>query len=83
MSHYLLLCKSLTYAQRAFRILERRGITAVIVRAPMSLNIQGCSYCVKVAQRRLDTAIEVLTEAGIEPVKIFHEKDGFYKEVGV
>ncbi len=84
MSHYLLLCKSLTYAQRASRVLERRAITATITKAVLSMNVQGCSYCVKISARKLDESLKILREAGLEPVKIYLESGkGFVKEVGV
>ena len=34
---YLIMCKSLTNAQRAALLLERRGIGAAVVKAPQSL----------------------------------------------
>ena len=33
MQRYLIMCRSLTYAQRASSALERAGITAVVARA--------------------------------------------------
>ena len=43
----LILCRSLTYAQRSSRVLERAGITAVVRKAPLSVSKTGCTYCVK------------------------------------
>ena len=34
---YLIMCRSLTYAQRAARVLERAGIGAGIIKAPAGL----------------------------------------------
>lgn len=71
MLHYLLMCRSLTYAQRASRALERIGITAIITKAPKSATGQGCSYSVKVSEKNLTRSIATLSEAGLGPTKIF------------
>ena len=44
MIYYLIVCRSLTYAQRTAAVLERAGITARILRAPKSIAGEGCSY---------------------------------------
>ena len=38
--------RSLTYAQRAARALERKGITATVARLPQGLSSKGCGYAV-------------------------------------
>ncbi len=82
MLHYLLMCRSLTYAQRASRALERIGITAIVTKAPKSATGQGCSYCVKVSEKNLIRAIKTLSDAGLGPIKIFLvTSDGSVSEV--
>lgn len=82
MLKYLLLCRSLTYAQRAARILERSGITAIITKAPKSAVGSGCNYCVKVSESRLTQALKALNEAGLAPLKILvQQDDGSFGEV--
>lgn len=71
MPQYLLMCRSLTYAQRASRLLERSGITAIITRTPRTMAESGCGYCVKVSEKRLAVSIKILNEAGLGPVRIF------------
>ena len=53
MVYYLIICRSLTYAQRTAAVLERAGITARILRSPKSIAGEGCSHAVKVSERRL------------------------------
>lgn len=43
MLYYLIVCRSLTYAQRTAAALERAGITAHILRSPKSIAGEGCS----------------------------------------
>ena len=82
MIYYLIICRSLTYAQRTARVLERVGITAHILRAPRAIAGEGCSHGVKIAQRRLPEALTVLNRAGLSPKRVFLlEPDGSYQEV--
>ena len=63
----IIMCRSLTYAQRASSALERAGITATISRAPQELTNRGCGY---------------LARAGIPHGRLFRaEPGGGYTEV--
>lgn len=82
MHQYLLLCRSLTYAQRASRVLERKGITATITKVPKSVSGQGCGYCVKVLEKNLAQALSALRDEGLGPSRMFvSEKGGSLSEV--
>ena len=84
MAHYLLMCRSLTYAQRAARTLERYGITAIVTRGPQGLSREGCAYCVKISERRLADAVKVIRNAGLGPVRVYlTEQTGAVREVEV
>ena len=80
---YLLTCRSLTYAQRGARALERAGITGTVSRAPRNVSLGGCGYCIIVSAKNRERAITVLAQAGLRPEKIFRrEDDGSVQEVG-
>lgn len=82
MVYYLIICRSLTYAQRAAQVLERAGISAHILRAPKAISGEGCGHAVKVSERNLADALVVLCRGGIPPRQIFIAAgDGSYKEV--
>ncbi|MBS7219097.1 MAG: DUF3343 domain-containing protein [Oscillospiraceae bacterium] len=82
MLYYLIVCRSLTYAQCTAAALERAGITAHILRSPKSIAGEGCSHSVKLSQRRLADALRVLHRVGLEPKRIFITSgDGSYREV--
>ncbi len=82
MQRYLIMCRSLTYAQRAASALERAGVTAVLARAPQGLTGSGCGYCVRVNENRFQAALAVLARGGIPHGKLFRaEPDGRYVEV--
>ena len=68
---YLIMCRSLTYAQRASRFLERNGIANGIVKAPSVLGANGCAYCVSVRGRKGEKAVELLKNEGTTTGKIY------------
>ena len=84
MVYYLITCRSLTYAQKAARALERAGITAVIMRTPKGLSKEGCSYCVKVSERRGTLALSILRESDTRVSRAFLQyPTGETREVSV
>ena len=77
MTQYLIMCRSLTYAQRAQKQLESLGISANVVKAPQGLNTSGCGYAVSA-----DEAINYLYAKNMINGKIFrHTEHGDYIEV--
>ena len=82
MLYYLIVCRSLTYAQRTAAALERTGITARVLRSPKSIAGEGCSHSVKISQRSLPEALLVLQRADLAPKRIFiTDGAGSYQEV--
>ena len=84
MVYYLIVCRSLTYAQRTAAALERGGISAHILRSPRSISGEGCSHSVKVSQRSLSPALVLLNRVGLNPEKVYITSgDGSYREVSL
>lgn len=82
MQYSLILCRSLTYAQRAAHTLERAGITATVRKAPQGASDRGCTYAVKLRTPALERAAQMLGAAGIPVGKRFHlAPDGTLLEV--
>ncbi len=82
MVYYLIICRSLTYAQKTAAVLERAGITAHIMRAPKLVSESGCSHAVKVSERNLMDALQILKRVGLSPERVYiMSADGSYKEV--
>ncbi|HHU05631.1 MAG TPA: DUF3343 domain-containing protein [Clostridiales bacterium] len=71
MVSYLIICRSLTHAQRTARVLERAGISAIVMRPPVSIPEKGCVYCVKISEKRLREALIALNNAGMSHGKIY------------
>lgn len=82
MVYYLIICRSLTYAQRTARILERAGISGRIIRAPRSISGDGCSHGVRIAERHLTAALSLLNREGLGAKRVFlQDAGGGYSEV--
>lgn len=77
---YLIMCRSLTNAQRAALLLERRGIGASVVKAPQHLRENGCGYAVSL-YRRLGEAVSLLKSANLLTGRVYlRNADGSYRE---
>lgn len=84
MIYYLIICRSLTFAQKTAAALERAGITAYIMRAPKVVSVSGCSHAVKISERHLADALQVLNRIGLSPERVYIlSADGSYKEVSL
>ena len=82
MVNYLIVCRSLTYAQRTAAALERAGVTAYLLRLPRAIAGEGCSHSVRVAERNLARALLVLERAGLSPKRVYIQaEDGACREV--
>ncbi|MBR3473882.1 MAG: DUF3343 domain-containing protein [Oscillospiraceae bacterium] len=81
MTQYWISFRSLTYAQRAAAQLERKGVTATIVRLPQQLSKRGCGYAV-IVRGRLRQAADFLGEARITWSQVFQRlESGEFQEV--
>ena len=82
MVYYLIICRSLTYAQRTAQVLERVGIPGWVQRSPKLISKEGCGYCVRIPERRLADALTVLRREGMSPKQVFLQTaEGEYSEV--
>ena len=81
MTRYLIMCRSLTHAQRSARLLERAGITATVIKAGGKLSVSGCRYAVELG-RHFDDAVRILKNNDMIKGKVYQKtEDGRYKEI--
>ena len=71
MQHYIITCRTLTYAQRAVRALQNNGLYASLMRTPAGLSKNGCGYGVRVRERDLARARSIITAAGVDVHGVF------------
>ena len=62
MVYYLIMCRSVTYAQKIVRTLERAGISAFMIRSPAEISPSGCSHSVKISKQNLPRALALLRQ---------------------
>ncbi len=79
----ILMCRSLTTAQKAARILQKAGIFASVAKAPQSANPGGCTYGVKIAERNLPAAVKLLEDAEIRIDKMVEAPERTRFGVGI
>lgn len=81
MKQYWISFRSLTYAQRASRALERKGLTASVARLPQGVSRQGCGYAV-ILRGSSREPIRILEELRIPWSKLFERlESGEFREV--
>ena len=64
MPNALIACRSVTYAQRAVRLLEGAGMRASMRRLPADLPETGCGHAVRVRREDLPQAVKLMSESG-------------------
>ena len=83
MDHYLIIARSVTYAQRMQRAWIGKGLRCQIFRAPRELTELGCAYAVRISVSDLIPALTVLHRESLNPVQIFLYQKGLYQEVRI
>ena len=76
MRFYFITFRSVTFAQRAEKLLNQRGYRPNLLRTPRWMEEQGCGYCLAVKCRELNTAIELLKKNGVPFRKAYRKTDG-------
>jgi len=63
--------RSVTHAQRGERVLAAAGIPAALQRTPRWMEERGCGYCLRLRQKALAEAAELLRKAGVSYRKLY------------
>lgn len=80
----MIVCRSVTYAQKYSKILRKHGYTASMRRLPSHITQTGCGHAVSVRKEQLHSALSLLREYGAEPTRIFCENAyGVFEEMSV
>lgn len=84
MSGYMILLRSVTYAQRASRVLAKHGINGHVVRPNVEMLSNGCGFAVKVSETYLAEAIDILRKNSFEiSTVLVIEPNGDFREMRV
>lgn len=63
-----IIVSSITYAYKGQRLLERKGCTAYIERAPTQLSKCGCHYLLRIHGFPLERAVQILRQGRVRIV---------------
>ena len=81
MERYVILARSVTYAQRMQKLLGQAGIHCQISRAPRELTDHGCAYILHIDAQSVQQALVILRREGFDPLRVFLNLGGQYREV--
>lgn len=81
MEQYVILARSVTYAQRMQKLLGQAGIRCQIFRAPRDLTDLGCAYILRLDEKNVAQALVILRQEGFSPIRLFLSSHGGYREV--
>ena len=84
MRFYFITFRSVTYAQRAEKLLNQRGYRVSLMRTPRWMEEQGCGYCLGMKEADIRQAVELLRKMEIPMRKVYvRQEDGIMKEMPV
>ena len=73
--------RSVTYGQRAQRLLERAGIGCVLQRSPRWMEQQGCGYSLRLREEDCARGTDLLRSNGVSFRKVYRQLDSEMQEV--
>ena len=83
MKQYMITFRSVTYAQRGERSLEKGGISCTLGRTPKWMEQQGCGYGLTLRSANIYTAVEALRQEGVTWRKVYVLENGRYREISL
>lgn len=84
MRYYFITFRSVTFAQRAEKLLKQRLYRVSLLRTPRWMEEQGCGYALKIWTNQIFAVVNLLRENRIQLRKVYaQQEDGDMEEVGV
>ena len=81
---FIITFRSVTFAQRGERLLNRNNHRCVLQRTPKWMEQQGCGYSLRIKTEDIIPAVELLRENGVPLRKIYAQSpDGNLEELTV
>lgn len=81
MEKVLIVCKSVTHAQKIMNIINNAGFFATISRTPSDINMKACSYSVSIYKKDFDRVILLLKQRNIQNLNLYQYKNSFYQKL--
>ena len=81
MRFYFVTFRSVTFAQRAEKLLNQRGYRVSLMRTPRWMEEQGCGYALKTGNPEIFRMVQLLRENRIQLRKVYvQQEDGQMEE---
>lgn len=72
---YVITFRSVTFAQRAEKLLSHQGQRASLMRTPRWMEEQGCGYALKLWTNQIASAVSLLRESRIQLRKVYVQRE--------
>jgi hypothetical protein len=73
--------RSVTYAQKAERILKKAGLECTLQRTPKELSVRGCGYCLGLHPGQVGWAAQLLDAEKVDYGKLYASTAEGYEEL--
>ena len=84
MYFYFITFRSVTFAQRAEKLLNQQGYRVTLMRTPRWMEEQGCGYALKLWTNDIAAAVRLLREGKIQLRRVYVQlEDGQMEEVNL
>ena len=82
MNYYYITFRSVTFAQRAERLLGGNGVRCTLQRTPRWMEEQGCGYALRIWTKNIAAVQELLKQGKIPMRRTYRQKgEGLMEEV--
>jgi len=84
MGYYFITFRSVTFAQRAEKLLSSHGIRVNLMRTPRWMEEQGCGYALKLGSNNISREIRLLRENRIQLRRVYaRQENGEMEEIAL
>ncbi|MDD4688657.1 MAG: DUF3343 domain-containing protein [Eubacteriales bacterium] len=78
---YYVMFHSVTVATGVKKALEKRGISAILLHSPKSIQMNGCSYSLRIKANNYQDVVDAASQTGADIMAVFKSVDGDFREV--
>lgn len=71
MKFYYITFRSVTFAQRGERALQKEGLRCTLLRTPKWMEQQGCGYCLRLWTKDIGPALQILKRDQVPLRKVY------------
>lgn len=80
-SNFYVVFSSVTIATSVKKIIERRGVTAALMHTPQAIQLNGCSYSLKVKEKDYIEVVNAAKSAGAHVLAVYKSLENGFEEV--